>query len=175
MNQTFAPLEHIARRPMARLRLQQLAALSGAKKNRGESATTDERLDMGLAAYDFGHFSFEEALCFVTVMLASEANDRMQEVYEREFSKRFEAIRKKHGLGPNEFWAAGEGPEENQVLGDAFDAACDRVELEVLQEHADRLGHPLLREAADLLATDRAEFMRRREGGRQSLFGPFKE
>jgi len=160
---------------MARLRVRQLAALSDAKKDRGESATTDEHLDLGLASYDLGNFSFEEAICFVTVVLASQANDHTQKVYKREFSERFEAIREKHGLRADKDWAPGEGPEEYEALNAQFETACERVEYEFLQEYADRTGHPLLREAAELLATDRAEFMRRREVGRQSLFGPIKE
>jgi len=108
-------------------------------------------------------------------MLDSETDRRIQAVYNEEYRERFEAIRQKHGLGPDEFWALGEGPEEAQSLDREFNAACDRVTLQIFQEHADRTGHPFLRQAADLLASDPHEFERRREVGRQSLFGPFKE
>ena len=175
MSKANDALERIARRPMGRLRLKQLGALKAAKEARGEALGAEDRLDLGLAGYDFGQFSFEEALCYARAMLNQETDKRIQAVYNEEYCERFEAIRQKHGLGPDEFWALGEGPEEAQSLDREFNAACDRVTLQIFQEHADRTGHPFLRQAADLLASDPHEFERRREVGRQSLFGPFKE
>ena len=175
MKRAFNRLEQIARQPMAEARLQQLIVRNTAKRARGESPTPAESLELGLANYDAGRFSDDEALCYVRVMLNREVDERIQAVYDQEYHEKSEAIRVKHGLGPDEFWVPGEGPEEDQALSREFEAARDRVELEVLREHAAKTGHPLLQEAADLFASDHDEFERRFEVGWQSLFGPIKE
>ena len=173
MTDAFTRLEGIARRPMVEARLHQLIVGHDAKRACGERLTPAETLELGLAIYDAGRVSADEALCYMRVMLSHEADDRNQAVYN-EFADRFQALCAKHGLGTDDDWAPGEGPEEYEALRREFDAACDQVECEVLREHADRTGHPLVQEAADLFASDRTEFERRFEVGRQSLFGPIK-
>ena len=175
MKNALNRLEHIARRPMAQARLQRLIVRNDAKRVRGEHLTPAESLELGLGCYDAGGFSVEEALCYVHVALGLEAEERCQAVYSREFHDRFQAIRAKHGLSEDQDWPHGEGPDEYEALNREFEGACDEAECQVLREYADRTRHPLVAEAAALLARDRAEFERRREVGRQSLFGPIKE
>jgi len=174
MNPAFNRLEHIARQPVAEARLQQLIASDSARQARGERMTPAESIELGLACFDARRFSPEEAICYVHVMLSREVGERTQAAYRRNFSGRFEAIRVKHRLGPDEDWPAGKGPEEYEALSRKFDAVCDRLEHKVLQEHAERTGHPLVQEMADLFASNRDEFDRRREVGRLALFGPMK-
>ena len=174
MNLAFNRLEHIARRPVAEARLQQLIARDGTKRGREERLTPAESLELGLACFDAGRFSADEAICYVHVMLGREVRERTQAAYRRDFSDKFKAIRTKHRLGPDEDWLAGEGPEEYEALSRKFDVVCDRLEREVLRETADRTGHPLVREMAGLFASNRNEFERRREAGRLALFGPMK-
>ena len=174
MNPAFNRLEHFARRPVAEARLQQMVAYRDAKQNCGERLTPAESIELGLVCFDAGRFSAEEAICYVHVMLSREVGERTQAAYRRDFSDRFDAIRVRHRLGPDEDWPAGEGPEEYEALSRKFDAVCDRLEHKVLREHAERTGHPLVQEMADLFASDRDEFDRRREVGRLALFGPMK-
>ncbi|MBL7141144.1 MAG: hypothetical protein ISS74_09575, partial [Planctomycetes bacterium] len=65
MNPAFNRLEHIARRPVAEARLQQLIARDGTKRGREERLTPAESLELGLACFDAGRFSADEAICYV--------------------------------------------------------------------------------------------------------------
>jgi len=148
-----------------------LAGRVEAKQERGEEPTLEEHVAFGLAGYDAGRFPADVALKYVVMVLEHKvAGDRIQEVYNRDFRERAEAIRKEHGLADDEDWPRGEGPPEDQALGAEFEAVCGRIEADVLREYADKTGHPLLKEAADQCASDRPAFERRLERGRQWLF-----
>ncbi|MGB2754660.1 MAG: hypothetical protein WBD75_01925 [Phycisphaerae bacterium] len=173
----FARLESIARRPNADARLVQMQQDHEARRARGERTSPDENVAFGLVAFDAGRIPVDAAMFFVTRFGVSHGLDgpaerRISEVYERNFKARFDAIRKKHGLGADEDWALGEGPPEAEALNAEFDATCGRVEAETLDEYADRTGHPLLKEAAELCRLDSLAFERRVEKGRQWFFGP---
>jgi len=168
---TFNRLGRIARNTTATARLLGLAERLEAKGERGEEPTLEEHVAFGLAGYDAGRFPADAALKYVGMILEHKvAGDRIQEVYNRDFRERAEAIRKKHGLAADEDWPRGEGPPEDQALGAEFEAVCGRIETEVLREYADKTGHPLLKEAADQCASDRPAFERRLERGWQWLF-----
>lgn len=168
----FNRLGRIAGGNAAMARLADLTGRVEAKRERGEELTLEEHVAFGLAGYDAGRFPADAALKYVVMILEYKvAGDRIQEVYNRDFCERAEAIRKKHGLADDEDWPRGEGPPEDEVLGAEFEAVCGRIEAEVLQEYADKTGHPLLKEAADQCASDRPAFERRLERGWQWLFG----
>ena len=173
----FARLESIARRPNADARLVQMQQDHEAKRARGERTSPDENIEFGLAAFDAGRFPVDAAMFFVTRFGVSHCLDgpverRISEVYERNFKARFDAIRKHYGLEADADWALGEGPPEAEALNAEFEATCRRVEAETLDEYADRTGHPLLKEAAELCRLDHLAFERRVEKGRQWFFGP---
>ena len=173
----FARLESIARRPNADAQLVQMQQDHEARRARGERTSPDENVEFGLAAFDAGRFPVDAAMFFVTRFGVSHCLDgpaerRISEVYERNFKARFDAIRKQYGLGADEDWALGEGPPEEEALNAEFEATCRRVEAETLDEYADKTGHPLLKEAAELCRLDRLAFERRMEKGRQWFFGP---
>ncbi|MCC4118645.1 hypothetical protein LLG90_25120 [Aromatoleum toluclasticum] len=67
------------------------------------------------------------------------------------------------GLGPDDFWAVGEGPCEFERLNQELEAATERRFVETLRE----LG---VDDLADLYVADRQEFDRRRERGRRAFF-----
>ena len=168
---TFNRLGRIASSTTAMARLLGLAECLEAKRERGEEPTLEEYVAFGLAGYDAGRFPADVALDYLVMILEHKvAGDRIQEVYNRDFRERAEAVRKKHGLADDKDWPRGEGPLEDQALGAEFEAVCGRIEAEVLQEYADKTGHPLLKEAADQCASDRPAFERRLERGRQWLF-----
>ena len=167
----FNRLGRIAGGNAAMAKLIDLAGRVEAKQERGEEPTLEEHVAFGLAGYDAGRFPADVALKYVVMVLEHKvAGDRIQEVYNRDFRERAEAIRKKHGLADDEDWPRGEGPPEDQALGAEFEAVCGRIEADVLREYADKTGHPLLKEAADQCASDRPAFERRLERGRQWLF-----
>lgn len=171
LHATFNRLGRIAGGNAAMARLMGLTERLKTKRERGEEPTPEEHVAFGLAGYDAGRFPADAALKYVVMILEHKvAGDRIQEVYNRDFRERAEAIRNKHGLADDEDWPRGEGPPEDQALGAEFEAVCGRIEAEVLQEYADKAGHPLLKEAADQLAFDRPAFERRLERGREWLF-----
>ena len=69
-----------------------------------------------------------------------------------------------HGLGEDEDWVVGEGPEEHERLAE-FERACDQIATDTFREY----GEP---ELAELWRHDRAEFDRRCEAGRRHFQGP---
>jgi len=173
----FARLESIARRPNADARLVKMQQDHEARRARGEGTSPDENIEFGLAAFDAGRLPADAAMFFVTRFgvcqwLDGPAERRISAVYKRNFKARFDAIRKQYGLGADEDWALGEEPPEEEALNAEFEATCRRVEAETLDEYADRTGHPLLKEAAELCRLDHLAFERRVEKGRQWFFGP---
>jgi hypothetical protein len=173
----FARLESIARLANAGARLAQMQQDHEAKRARGERTSPDENIEFGLAAFDAGRFPADAALFFVTRVgvfhcLDGPAERCISEVYERDFKARFDAIHKQYGLGADEDWTLGEGPPEAEALNAEFEVMCRRIEAETLDEYADRTGHPLLKEAAELCRIDRLAFERRVKKERQWFFGP---
>jgi len=140
MNPAFNHLEHIARQPVAEARLQQLIASDNARRAREQRMTPAESIELGLTSFDAGRFSPEEAICYVHVMLAHEVNERTQAAYRRDFSDRFDAIRVKHRLGPDEDWPAGKGPEEYEALSRqvVVDDVAALLEVNALGQHIRR-------------------------------------
>ena len=171
LHAAFNRLGRIAGGNAAMARLIEITGRLEAKRDRGEEPTLEEHVAFGLAGYDAGRFPADAALKYVVMILEHKvAGGRIQEVYNRDFRERAEAIRKKHGLADDEDWPRGEGPPEDQALGAEFEAVCRRIEVEVLHEYADKTGHLLLKEAADQCASDRPAFDRRLERGREWLF-----
>jgi hypothetical protein len=137
--------------------------------------TWQEHLEVGLAIYDAGRMPLDAGFFWVARFLLESSGpgeERVQALWAREFQDRFEAVRKQHGLAEDEDWPPGQGPAEYEALNAEFEEATDRVLGEVLGEYAVKIGHPLVRQAAELYAADRLGFERRVEKGRQWLFGP---
>jgi hypothetical protein len=72
-------------------------------------------------------------------------------------------IEREHGLGPDQYWLRGEGPQEHIDLTKQYSAILDAKFRETLRE----LG---LDDLATMLEQSREEFDRLRERGRRSLF-----
>ncbi|HUU11389.1 MAG TPA: hypothetical protein VM431_12760 [Phycisphaerae bacterium] len=172
MKNAFNRLEHIARRPMAEVRLQQLLVQREARRDQEERLTTAEHLEFGLAGFDAGRIPEEAGLFWVFRVLVDwgPGEEQIQEVYSARFHDRFAAIRRAHGLAEDEGWPPGEGASEHESLNAEFEAARECIEADVLREWAHRLGHPLLRRAADLIQSDRLAFEQQVEKGRQWFF-----
>lgn len=170
----FQQLEKVACRGGTVARINLLFESLRAKREIGKKVTWEEHLEFGLVLYDAGRMPLDAGLFWVQRILvdAGPGEERAQTVYHRDFQGRFEIIRREHGLADGEDWPVGEGPPECEALDREFEAACQRVEADVLCEYAGRLGHPLLKEAADLCRSDRLAFERRVEKGRQWFFGP---
>jgi len=172
---SFQRLEQIAGQASPLNRMEQLHQRNESKRARGEKVTWQEHLEVGLAIYDAGRMPLDAGLVFVAALLLGSSGpgeERVQALWAREFHDRFEAVRKQHGMAEDEDWPPGQGPAEYEALNTEFEEATDRVLGEVLGEYAVKIGHPVVRQAAELYAADRLGFERRVEKGRQWLFGP---
>jgi hypothetical protein len=77
---------------------------------------------------------------------------------------RLTAIQQAHGVAEDELWPPGETPTEFKAARLAYDDAWDQLFLDRLQADGEH-------ELAELFRTDRIEFDRRQEAGRQFFFG----
>lgn len=73
--------------------------------------------------------------------------------------------RQADGLNEDEFWPAGEAPDDIEELQAAWDGRMYEMKIAILREWGEV-------EMADLLSCDRDAFARREEEGRKKFFGP---
>lgn len=169
----FNRLGAIAGRGAARARLAHLLKRRENLRAQGTRLSPDECLDMGLALYDDGRMSLDEAVfwvCRFVLGANNRAEQRVQTTYEKDFASRFEALAKGHGLSWEQ-WTPGDGPPEYEALSAEFGQAEQRINAEVLREYANKAGHPVLVMAADLYQSDPAAFECQVERGRQQFLG----
>ena len=169
----FNRLDAIASRGTAGARLAHLLERQENLRGQGKSLSPDECLNLGLALYDAGRASLDEAVfwvCCFALGVNNRAKQRIQTTYGEDFASRFEALAKGHGLSWEQ-WAPGDGPLEYEALSAEFEQAEQRINAEVLREYANRTGHPVLVVAADLYESDPAAFECQVERGRQQFLG----
>jgi len=166
-------LDAIVSRGTAGVRLAHLVKREENLRGQGKRLSPDECLNLGLALYDAGRASLDEAVfwvCCFALGASNRAEQRIQATYEEDFASRFEALAKKHGLN-EEQWTPGDGPLEYEALNAEFGQAAQRTNAEVLREYANETGHPVLVTAADLYESDPAAFEFQVGRGRQQFLG----
>lgn len=170
----FGRLGEVARRDGAAARMARLSDRWRAKRAQGARLGSEEHLELALAAYDAEAIPLEAAVFFVFRLLVDggPGQERVQEVYERDFHERREAILGKYGVAEGEDWPMGQDPPEARQLDAEFDQACRRVGGDVLRKYARAWGHPVLEEASRLYESDPAAFDRCVEEGRRQIPGP---
>lgn len=86
----------------------------------------------------------------ILMLIISIAEKRTQELYEKTFSQRCDAISKNHDLKDDQYWTAGKAPAEWEDLNTEFEQRSTQILLETLKEyHQD--------EIAEMVQTDGAE------------------
>ncbi|HEX2948113.1 MAG TPA: hypothetical protein VHV83_00845 [Armatimonadota bacterium] len=86
------------------------------------------------------------------------AQERVDHVYDTVYAKRFESIRKAHGLRDNEEWEPGKGPKEYEALDKEFSQAVDAISRSTYQRFGEH-------KMADLLEKNPDEANRLYEAG----------
>jgi hypothetical protein len=144
-----------------------------ATRARGETLSLDDYFEYALAAYDAERLP-AEAVTYLALSLIDwqDVQPRVQEAYGRDFHDRYEAIRQANGLQEDEDPPQGAAPAELQALDAEFEQVEGRIRADALTLHAEKMGHPLLKEIAALGRSDSLALEKRREMGRQWLFGP---
>jgi len=107
----FNRLDAIASRGTAGARLAHLLERQENLRGQGKSLSPDECLNLGLALYDAGRASLDEAVfwvCCFALGVNNRAKQRIQTTYGEDFASRFEALAKRHGLN-EEQWTSGDG------------------------------------------------------------------
>ncbi|MCX5674499.1 MAG: hypothetical protein NTX87_05780 [Planctomycetota bacterium] len=169
----FERLDEIASGGGAQARFWRVYGRYAAKKARGETLSLDDDLAFALAAYDAQRLP-TEAVTYMVLSLIDwqDVQPRVQKAYGRDFYDRYEAIRQANGLQKDEDPPQGAALAELQALDAEFEQAEGRICAEALSLHAEKTGHPLLKEIAALGRSDSLALEKRREEGRQWLFGP---
>ena len=169
----FGHLDEIASGGGAQARFWRVYGRYAARKARGETLSLDDYLKFALAAYDAGRLPAEAVTCMALFLIDwQDVQPRVQEAYGRDFHDRYEAIRQANGLQEDEDPPQGAAPAELQALDAEFEQVEGRIRAEALALHAEKTGHPLLKEIAVLGRSDPLALEKRREGGRQWFFGP---
>jgi hypothetical protein len=169
----FGHLDEIASGGGAQARFWRVYGRYAARKARGEATSLDEHLEFALAAYDAGRLPTEAVTYLVlSVIDRKDVDSRVQEAYGRDFHDRYEAIRQVNGLRDDEDPLQGAALAAWQALNAEFEQAEGRIRAEALSLHAEKTGHPLLKEIVALCRSDPLALEKRRERGRQCFFGP---
>ena len=173
VREVFARLDEIASGGGAQARFWRVYGRHAAKKARGKTLGLDEHLEFALAAYDAGRLPAEAVTCMALSLIDwQDVQLRVQEAYGRDFHDRYEAIRQANGLQEDEDPPQGAAPAELQALDAELEQVEGRIRAEALALHAEKTGHPLLKEIAVLGRSDPLALEKRRERGRQCFFGP---
>ena len=169
----FERLDEIASGGGAQARFWRVYGRYAARKARGETLSLDDHLEFALAAYDAGRLP-AEAVTYMVLSLIDwqDVQPRVQKAYGRDFYDRYEAIRQANGLQEDEDPPQGVAPAELQALDAELEQVEGRIRAEALALHAEKTGHPLLKEIAALGQSDSLALDKRREEGRQWFFGP---
>jgi hypothetical protein len=94
-----------------------------------------------LVLRDAGTLPEEEAHARHAFCLLQAAEGGHDAIY-KSMKARFEEIRERHGLGDDEDWPRGEGPEEHERLSAEYDALVHEHSAKVLRENAgEHLAH----------------------------------
>lgn len=168
----IAALDNIARRAGAAEILPALAERHRAAREAlptggwKDPASAASLIDLGLILLEARRMSLQEYIFLVDCSVEPVHSDRiLTKTYPEiaELSAKLRAVEEAHGLGPNQYWPAGSGPDEHQRLNKAWDAASDKRYIETLKE--------LERGAAtELYNADPTEYRRLRERGRRSMY-----
>jgi len=171
--EVFERLDEIASGGGAQTRFWRVNGKCAAKKARGKTLGLDDHLEFALAAYDAGRLP-AEAVTYMALSLIDwqDVQPRVQEAYGRNFHDRYEAIRQANGLQEDEDPPQGAAPAELQALDAELEQVEGCIRAEALALHAEKTGHPLLKEIAALGQSDPLALEKRRERGRQWIFGP---
>jgi hypothetical protein len=84
------------------------------------------------------------------MVIISIAEKRTQEIYEKNFSQRCDAISKTHDLKDNEYWSSGKVPAEWDELNAEFEQCSNKILVDTLREYDQE-------EIADLVQDDGPE------------------
>lgn len=126
-----------------------------------------ELAELTRALYQSGRFSTAEYVFHATMAAESVSHSRSDAgAYDRQLapiSKKLDAFRRKHGLGPFEDRRPAEAPAAYRRLNEQYMAVHEAAETSILRE----LGYHDLAELRDV---DRAEYDRLRERGRRAAF-----
>jgi hypothetical protein len=138
-----------------------LTILSSRDENKDERIVRAGQIikDAGIDV-DFGNAS----ICFGAEHIAE---DRIKDDAERvRISAAIRKKEKEYGLKEDEYWPAGEAPDDVETLRAAHDKRCRQIEADVLREFGEY-------EMASALMADEAAFIAKyREPGCLALFGP---
>ncbi len=85
----------------------------------------------------------------------------------RELENRLDAIRSDYGLAEDEDWSLAEAPPEYQAVNEEYDQASDDLFIRELEAHGE---HAI----ATLYRTDKDNYERRNEAGREYFHGPIR-
>jgi len=139
-------------------------------KEAGHKTTALDLLALAKAYRDSGEAPLDDGFFFVAFALLeiAESPDYHPEKDDpalRAIGDKIRAAEAAHGLAEDEFWMAGEAPDDVEALRAEWDAAFDRRTATVFRSHGED-------DMADLFLNDRLTFDRRYDRGRQSFFGP---
>jgi hypothetical protein len=130
----------------------------------GPESTKEERLEVYRAIRASGSVAAEAGFFLVAWMIDLLTDDRAEEGL-REQEEHLEAVRQKYGLDEEVSIEADAVPPEYREAMEQVDNAWDALYAATLEEFGER-------EMVQLLRTDRQEFDRRYEAGRQFFHGP---
>lgn len=168
----IAALDNIARRANAteilpvlaeRQRAAREALPTGGRKGPASAASL---IKFGFVLFEARRMSLQEYIFLVDCSAEPVHSDRiLAKTYSEmdELSAKLKAVEEAHGLGPNQYWPAGTGPDEYQRLNKAWETASDKRFAETLKELEGGA-------ATQLYIADPTEYRRLRERGRRSMF-----
>jgi hypothetical protein len=144
-----------------------IASLRSKKHQRNDPVRARERVALAKALYASRRISRAQYVFFaVNPVEAIHEARHMDGGYKGELGpieRALEAVEKKHGLGPDQYWPRGQGPQEHVALNKRYEAVLDAKFRQALGEFG-------LDDLADLLGRAPAEFERLRERGRRAVF-----
>jgi hypothetical protein len=130
-------------------------------------SSDEERLEVYQAIRDSGIIP-ENAGFYLVSLPVDEISERHAEIALVDLETRLRAIEAAHGLGEDESWETGEAPDEYDDILEQYEQASDEIFAGLLLAHGEE-------EIAELFRTDRAEYDRRHDEGRQFFFPPDPE
>jgi len=110
--------------------------------------------------------SLEEAFYLIASGVETLAEEELDKLFDSQYKERLRSIRERHELKETEFWKPGDPgvPEEYNAVLDEFRAEKRSVLARLYRKYGDR-------KTAELVETDYAAYVSRREEGKQMLFG----
>jgi hypothetical protein len=133
----------------------------------GPESSEEERLKVYQAVRDSGLLPEEAGFYLVAWQIDAMACEAAETALH-DLDEQLEAIKASHGLGEDDLWPPGEGPEEYEDLRQEYQDAWNGLFAGRLAEFGEGA-------MAELFCADREEFDRRSEAGRQSFHGVERE